>query len=84
MATFDEVLTQAQTLTEEERNRLAQILLDSLEVDAEPVMEDEQAAQIEETLLERVDGPFLPFDESFAADIKRRGRERLKRSDASD
>lgn len=80
MATFDEVLEQAQTLSEEERNRLGLILLESVE----PQADDTAQAQIEETLLDRVDGPFIPFDETFAADIKRRGREHLAKGDAAD
>lgn len=81
MATMTEVYEQARLLSEEEQRQLAQQLLGAPEPTGEIELDDPQKAHIEEVLLDRIDGPFVPFDDAFLKQLEERCMERVQNRD---
>ncbi|MGY8653525.1 MAG: hypothetical protein ACKVJX_07875 [Verrucomicrobiia bacterium] len=75
-----ELYEQARLLSPEEQRQLGQQLLVAAVSDDD--LGDPQKTQIENVLLDRIDGPFVPLDDGFADRIKAAGRERLKNKSA--
>ena len=78
MATMTEVYSQARLLSLEEQRKLGQQLLEATDSDPEKSLDDPQKAQIEKVLLDRIDGPFVPFDDSFLERLEARCMERVQ------
>ena len=77
MPSTAEIIDHVQTLSEAERVSIGVQILETTQHDDQ--LGDVQKKHVEEVLLNRVDGPFVPYDSGMADRIKARGRERLKK-----